>query len=48
MEKMNQGKEKVNWLPLIFGSIAMIGSWIVILINLVFCADLSLVPWFVL
>ena len=47
MEKMNQGKEKVNWLPFIFGSIAGIGSWIVILINLVSCADLSLVPWFV-
>ncbi|MDY4858066.1 MAG: hypothetical protein SO232_05515 [Candidatus Onthovivens sp.] len=26
----------------------VIGSWIVILINLVSCADLSLVPWFVL
>lgn len=25
----------------------VIGSWIVILINLVSCADLSLVPWFV-
>lgn len=39
--------KKVNWLPFIFGSIAGIGSWIVILINLVTCADLSLVPWFV-
>ena len=47
IEKMNQGKEKVNWLPFIFGSIAGIGSWIIILINLVSCADLSLVPWFV-
>ena len=47
MEKMNQGKEKVNWLPFIFGSIAVIGSWIVILINLVSCADLSLVTWFI-
>ena len=47
MEKMNQGKEKLNWLPFIFGSIAGIGSWIVILINLVSCVDLSLVPWFV-
>ena len=44
MEKMNQGKEKLNWLSFIFGSIAEIGSWIVILINLVSCADLSLVP----
>ena len=43
IEKINQGKEKVNWLPFIFGSIAVIGSWIVILINLVSCADLSLV-----
>ena len=47
MEKMNQGKEKLNWLSFIFGSIAEIGSWIVILINLVSCVDLSLVPWFV-
>ena len=47
MEKMNQGKEKLNWLPFIFGSIAGIGSWIVILINLVSCVDLSLIPWFV-
>ena len=45
--KINQGKEKVNWLPFIFGSIAGIVSWIVILINLVSCTDLSLVPWFV-
>ena len=29
MEKINQGKEKLNWLPFIFGSIAEIGSWIV-------------------
>ena len=47
MEKINQGKEKVNLLPFIFGSIAGISSWIVILFNLVSCADLSLVPWFV-
>jgi hypothetical protein len=30
MEKMNENKEKVNWLPFIFGSIAGIGAWIVI------------------
>lgn len=30
-----------------FGSIAGISSWIVILIKLASCADLSLFPWFV-
>lgn len=47
MEKINQGKEKITWLPFIFGSIAGIGSWILVIISLVSCEDLSLVPRFV-
>lgn len=47
MEKMNQGKDKVNWLPFIFGAVAGVGSWIVILINMLSCQDLTQIPWFV-
>ena len=45
--KNKSRQRKLNWLSFIFGSIDWIGSWIVILINLVSCADLSLVPCFV-
>jgi len=47
MEKMNEGKEKTNWLPFIFGSVAGIGAWIVIALYGFGNADPSLVPWFV-
>lgn len=47
IEKMNQGKDKVCWLPFIFGSIAGIGGWIIVLISLISCEDLSQIPWFV-
>lgn len=47
MEKMNQGREKVYWLPFIFGAVAGIGGWIIVLISLVACEDLSQIPWFV-
>jgi hypothetical protein len=47
MEKMNENKEKVNWLPFIFGSIAGIGAWIVIALYGFGNADPSQVPWFV-
>lgn len=47
MEKMNQGREKVTWLPFAFGCVAGIGGWIIVLISLLSCEDLSLVPWFV-
>lgn len=47
MEKMNQGREKVCWLPFIFGAVAGIGGWIIVLISLVACEDLSQIPWFV-
>jgi hypothetical protein len=47
MEKMNENKEKVNWLPFIFGSVAGIGAWIVIALYGFGNADPSQVPWFV-
>lgn len=47
MEKMNQGKEKINWLPFIFGCVSGIGGWIIVLISLLSCEDLSQIPWFV-
>ena len=47
MEKMNENKEKVNWLPFIFGAVAGIGAWIVIALYGFGNADPSQVPWFV-
>jgi hypothetical protein len=47
MERTNQDKEKVDWLPFIFGAIAGIGAWIVIALYGFGNADPSQVPWFV-
>lgn len=47
MEKMNQNREKTTWLPFIFGAVAGLGGWIVVIISLLACEDLSLIPWFV-
>lgn len=47
MEKMNENKEKVNWLAFIFGSVAGIGAWIVIALYGFGNADPGKVPWFV-
>lgn len=47
MEKMNQGKEKVSWSSFVFGSIAGIGPWIIIIIYAFGNTDPSQVPWFV-
>ncbi len=47
MEEINEGKEKVNWKPFIFGSIAGIGPWIVIILYAFGNSDPSEVPWFV-
>ena len=47
MEKMNENKEKVNWLPFIFGSIAGIGAWIVIALYGFGNANPAEVPGFV-
>lgn len=47
MEKINEDKEKTNWLPFIFGSVSGIGAWIVIALYGFGNANPSDVPWFV-
>jgi len=49
MEQLNSGKEKgkVNWGPFVWGSIAGIAPWIVIVLYMTGIPDLSQVPWFV-
>lgn len=47
MEKMNEKKEKVDWLPFIFGAVAGIGAWIVIALYGFGNANPLDVPWFV-
>jgi len=47
MEKMNEGKEKVDWLPFIFGSVAGLGAWVIIALYGFGNSDPSLVPSFV-
>ena len=47
MEKLNINKEKVDWSPFIFGSLAGIGPWIVIVLYSFGNSDPSQVPWFV-
>lgn len=47
MEEINQGKEKINWKPFVFGTIAGLTPWIVILLNAFGNSSPSEVPWFV-
>jgi hypothetical protein len=47
MEKLNQNREKTDWSPFVFGSVAGIGPWIVIALYAFGNADPSQVPWFV-
>lgn len=47
MEEINENREKVNWKPFIFGSIAGIAPWIVILLYAFGNSSPSEVPWFV-
>lgn len=47
MEKMNHNKDKIDWSPFIFGSLAGIGPWIVIYLYAFGNADPTEVPWFV-
>lgn len=46
MEEINQYKEKTDWKPFVFGSIAGIAPWIIILLYAFGNSDLSKVPWF--
>ncbi|MFO7951441.1 MAG: heliorhodopsin HeR [Bacillota bacterium] len=49
MEQLNAGKEKKNiiWGPFIWGSMAGIGPWIVILTYMFGTGNFDMVPWFV-
>ena len=47
MEKMNQGREKVTWLPFAFGAVAGLVPWVIILMYAFGNSDPSQVPWFV-
>ena len=47
MEELNQYTKKTNWLPFIFGSLAGIGPWIIILLYAFGNANPAEVPWFV-
>lgn len=47
MEEINQGKDKLNWKPFIFGTIAGLTPWIVIILYAFGNTNPSEVPWFV-
>jgi hypothetical protein len=47
MEELNQYTDKTSWSPFIFGSIAGIGPWVVIILHALGNADPAEVPWFV-
>jgi hypothetical protein len=49
MEQLNSGADKtrVNWGPFVWGSIAGLAPWIVILIYMLGTGNFDMVPWFV-
>lgn len=47
MEELNQYKERTDWKPFIFGSIAGIAPWMIILLYAFGNSDPAQVPWFV-
>ncbi len=47
MEQINQYTNKTSWSPFIFGCIAGIGPWIIIIMHALGNADPAEVPWFV-
>ena len=49
MEQLNAGseKKKVNWGPFIWGSVAGIAPWIVIVLYMTGTGNYDMVPWFV-
>ncbi|HED24579.1 MAG TPA: hypothetical protein ENN91_05580 [Firmicutes bacterium] len=47
MEKINQYTEKTDWSPFVFGCIAGIGPWIIIIMHALGNANPAEVPWFV-
>jgi hypothetical protein len=47
MERLNQYTEKTVWSPFVFGCIAGIGPWVIIILHALGNADPAEVPWFV-
>lgn len=47
MESINKDHDKVNWSPFVFGSIAGVIPWIIILIAGFSKSNLNAIPWFV-
>lgn len=49
MEQLNSGREdgKVNWGPFVYGSIAGLAPWVVIIIYMTGTGNYDMVPWFV-
>jgi len=47
MEQLNQYTKKTSWSPFVFGSIAGIGPWVIIIMHALGNADPAEVPWFV-
>ncbi len=47
MEQLNSTREKVNWGPFIWGSIAGVAPWIAIFFYMFGTGNFSSVPWFV-
>lgn len=47
MEKMNQNANKTDWAPFVFGSVAGIIPWVVVIMYAFGNSDPSQVPWFV-
>lgn len=47
MEKINQNNNKLDWLPFIYGSVAGLVPWIVIIMYAVGNTNPSEIPWFV-
>jgi len=47
MEKLNQYTDKTIWSPFVFGTLAGIGPWVIIIMHALGNADPGEVPWFV-
>ncbi len=47
MEQLNQYTKKTSWSPFVFGSIAGIGPWVIIIMHALGNANPAEVPWFV-
>lgn len=47
MEQINQYTQKTNWYPFVFGSVAGLAPWVIIVMYAFGNANLDQVPWFV-